>query len=424
MLRTRPENVPDFSGRTIAGGQLRLMERLGIGAFGAVYRAEQMALDRPLREVAVKLTHQRLLDPDQAAEQLREGFILAEALQQAHPDARKHLVQVHGIGLAAELERRAYMVMEYIPGVRLLDHISCFQESIPMETARRYFREICAAVAVFHRQDPPVTHGDLKPDNVLIDQSSSIRLVDFGLAKPVERLAGFAVRDEGCMTYVAPEVIYGRGLPESDIYSLGLIMYEVLTGGGPHLEIPEAKPGDTHAHFLAEKRKLRFPPIREMNNSVAQDAALFHVVQRCCRCEPEQRYESIEAVLADLEAGPPEDESTCEPESPPSDWKRQAELFRQAGDGKNGLLLIDSCNDSRHLGSDPEYGAYKSIFLTRAGQHMEAVELGQTLFERASLPEQLKMALAKTLYESSEQLAKKNEKYRAQAEYYKARQAY
>lgn len=293
----------NLSGQSILGGRLHLLEQRGAGAFGAVYRAQEYALGSPLREVAVKLTHRTRLSPEEAHRHLQEGYTLCRIAAQC-PDgaARQHFIQIHELGIAEDAEDRGYLIMEYVRGTRLFDHINAFGNRIPMSTARRYLMQLCRAIHACHSARPPIAHGDLKPDNVLVDERQLLRLVDFGLAAPLDRLTGYAVPRGGCLPYTAPESLLDRTLPQSDLYSLGLIMYELLTGGGPHLHMPEGPLTNVESHALEHKRQLQFPPLREANQSVPQDDLLFEIVERCCRYRHEERFTSAADILAVLEA--------------------------------------------------------------------------------------------------------------------------
>ncbi|MCA9070788.1 MAG: serine/threonine protein kinase, partial [Planctomycetaceae bacterium] len=272
----------DLSGRVILHRRLQLVKKLGAGAFGAVYLAKEYAFDRPLREVAVKLTHEKNLSPEAACERLQEGYSLCRLLLHAG-NAKRFFIQVYEMGIAEDCDNRAYLIMEYVPGVRLMDHIRPERNGVPMSIARRYLGELCEALAVCHSLTPALTHGDLKPDNILVDEQQSLRVVDFGLAKPIDRLTGYAVTQSGCLAYTAPETLLGRGYPQSDIYGIGLIMYEVLRGDGPHLHIPPPENRQSLAYYFESKQTMTFEPLTSANQSVSQDHGLFEIVERCLR---------------------------------------------------------------------------------------------------------------------------------------------
>src|SRR5437763_9380479 len=96
-------------------------------------------------------------------------------------------------------------------------------------TGLRFVKQICRALALVHGQG--AVHRDLKADNILVDRRGVVRVVDFGLAAYADRRLGFVPGAEGTFTYMAPETVQGQSTPASDIYSLGLLMYELFTGG-------------------------------------------------------------------------------------------------------------------------------------------------------------------------------------------------
>jgi serine/threonine protein kinase len=393
------DQVPgeDLSDRFLLGGRFRLLERLGSGGWGSVYLAQEYALDMPFRKVAVKLTHRRGLSPREVLERLPDGPVLARvAAECPDPDARKHLVQVFGLDLATDLEGRGCLVMEYVPGCLLLEHIGSFAGGMPLATARRYFREMCVVVGACHRLNPPLIHGDLKPGNILIDDRSTVRLVDFGWSRNVSPAAGYAAGVGGTAVYAAPEMHLGRGLPASDIYSLGLIMYEALCGGGPHLDdrSPDGQarsPGEA----AAWKSRLVFPPIAELNRSVPADPELFRVITTCCRARADDRYPSIEQLLADLDgtasaAGPqsPAPPHAAPPKSAPSrsagavdepaPWWSAAEGLLDAGHYQS---CLDRLEAEQHPGDDRRE-VYAAICLAHLGRGDDALVRGGSVFER------------------------------------------
>ena len=102
-----------------------------------------------------------------------------------------------------------------------------------MATGLRFVKQICRALSLVHGQG--AVHRDLKADNILVDRRGMVRVVDFGLAAFADRQGGFVPGAMGTFVYMAPETVFGRSTPASDLYSLGLLMYELFTGGGPHL---------------------------------------------------------------------------------------------------------------------------------------------------------------------------------------------
>jgi serine/threonine protein kinase len=289
----------------ILAGKYKLLDVQASGAFGIVFRAEQYFCRQRVRPVAVKVSRQSDLSEDTAPYLFGDALILAQLL--AAPatgldDAgRRHLVQIHDMGLLPHYDNRAFLVMEYVDGLPLLSHMrAAGRFSVSM--GLRFLKQICRGMALVHAQG--AVHRDLKSDNILVDRRGVIRIVDFGLAAYTDR-HGFASGSMGTFTYMAPETLLGRSTPASDVYSLGLLMYELFTGGGPHLTAPwsrdESK--DHRDEHLRLKRALHFPSPSTVQNEIRNDHRwLDAVIARCLESEPERRFADAGGLLAALEA--------------------------------------------------------------------------------------------------------------------------
>ena len=136
-------------------------------------------------------------------------------------------------------------------------------------------------------------HRDLKADNILVDRRGVVRVVDFGLAAFADRRDGFVSGAMGTFTYMAPETIDGRSTPASDVYSLGLLMYELFTGGGPHLHAPwrSDDKDDRGDENLRLKKSFRFLPPSEVQNEIRNDYRwLDGLILRCLETDPTRRF--------------------------------------------------------------------------------------------------------------------------------------
>lgn len=323
-------------GKTLAN-KYRLIETRGGGAFGTVYLAHQYFCNQFVRPVAVKVSRQTGLDEESAADLFSDAIVLAQLLAGGdHDEGRLHLVQIHDMGLLPEYEGRAFLVMEHVDGVPLLSHLQAAGH-FGVATGVRFIKEICKAVALIHRQG--AIHRDLKADNVLIDRRGVVRVVDFGLATFTDPKLGFAAGSMGTFTYMAPETVIGKSTPASDVYSLGLLMYELFTGGGPHLNAgwrtdPNA-PGRDENYDIKKSLAFRLPS--EMQNEIRFDHRwLDGLILRCLDVEPTRRFanadELLRAILA-CEAGeqmpslPAFPEEEILPAGP-------IELRREAGEGE------------------------------------------------------------------------------------------
>ncbi len=292
-------------GKTLAG-KYRLVEVRAAGAFGTVFRGEQYFCGHFLRPVAVKVSRQTDLDEATAPQLFGDAIVLAQLLAGHGPagvsdEGRRHLVQMHDMGLLPEHDGRAFLVMEYVDGLPLLVHMrAAGRVSVPM--GLRLVKQISQALALVHGQG--AVHRDLKADNVLIDRRGVVRVVDFGLAAFADPRLGFAPGAMGTFTYMAPETLYGRTTAASDVYSLGLLMYELFTGGGPHLSAPwRTDEGDHRDEHRRLKQSLVFPPPSEVQNEIRNDYRwLDGLILRCLEPEPARRFADAVRLLVALEA--------------------------------------------------------------------------------------------------------------------------
>jgi len=322
-------------GRTIAG-RYRIREAMASGAFGTVFRAEQYFCNQFMRPVAVKVSRQAGLTEETAPSLFSDAITLAQLLASGEQDeGLLHLVQIFDLGLLPEYDDRAYMAMEYVEGLPLLTHLNA-AGTLSVATGLRYVKQICRAVQVVHRQG--AAHRDLKADNILVDRRGVVRVVDFGLAAFTDPTLGYIPGSMGTFMYMAPETLLGRSTPASDVYSLGLVMYEIFTGGGPHLTAPWGSDGEARRdenHRL--KTGLVFDPPSRTQNEIRFDYRwLDGLISRCLHADPACRFatagELLQAIQA-CEAGeelPPTPASAVPlPEAPGRDDEATEALFRE-----------------------------------------------------------------------------------------------
>jgi serine/threonine protein kinase len=267
--------------------QLEILELLGQGGMGAVYKARQVKLDRL---VALKILPPAVAQAPGFAERfIREARTLARL---NHP----HIVAVHDFG---DVEGLYYLVMEYVEGENLRQTLAGRQ--LEPHQALALVTELCSALQYAHERG--VVHRDIKPENVLLDRQGRVKLADFGLAKlvgqtrAVGRLTG-TQQAMGTPHYMAPEQ-WERPLEvdhRADIYSLGVVFYELLTG-----ELPLG----------------RFPP---PSQKAGVDARLDQVVLRAIEKQPDERYQKMSEMKSAVESveQAPADEPVDEP--PPLNW--------------------------------------------------------------------------------------------------------
>ncbi len=268
------EDLGDF-------GEYELLEEIGRGGMGVVYKARQKSLDRT---VAIKMVlGGRLCSP----EHLQRFQLEARATARLeHP----HIVHIHEVGL---YEGRHYFAMQYIDGVNLSQRIG--QGPVEIDEAVRIMAIVAHAVDHLHQQD--IVHRDLKPSNILLDTQEQPHVVDFGLAKVFS--ADTTVTSTGVITgtpsYMSPEQAAGRNAqvgPSSDIYSLGAILYELLTGCPP---FAEANPLDTLMQVISGEPVLP----RTLNPNIPRPLQL--ICLKCLSKSPKGRYSSAKELAEDLD---------------------------------------------------------------------------------------------------------------------------
>jgi tRNA A-37 threonylcarbamoyl transferase component Bud32 len=263
-------------------GDYELLEEIGHGGMGVVYRARQLSLGR---EVAVKMI---LRDRLASEADRRRFFIEAEATAKlTHPG----IVPVYEVG---EFEGRPFFSLQLVNGVTLSQKIA--NGPLPQREGVRLIIPICRAVHYAHEHG--ILHRDIKPSNILIDESGRAKLTDFGLAKQ-EGVHESLTRTGavlGTPTYMSPEQANGRVNaigPASDIYSLGTVLYHVLTGRPPLLANSPVE--------LALKLLEQDPPApRLLEPKIDRDLEM--IVVRCLQKPPDLRYASAEMLAQDLDA--------------------------------------------------------------------------------------------------------------------------
>ena len=201
-----------FRGQTL--GKYKIAAPLGSGGFGTVYLAHDTWIDK---KVAIKVPHRQGLD---FGELLREPRLLASV---SHPN-------IVAITTAEKQDNVFFIVMEYVQG-ETLENIIALKGSLDLNRALDFTCQICNAVDHAHRQG--VIHRDLRPANVLVTENDMLKVADFGTSRFLE-IAAHGTTVIGSPPYMAPEQFHGKAVFASDIYSLGITMYQMLTGMLPY----------------------------------------------------------------------------------------------------------------------------------------------------------------------------------------------
>jgi serine/threonine protein kinase len=268
---------------TTLNGRYRLEARIGAGGMSTVYRAVDETLER---RVAIKLMNLEVAgDSDQLERFRREARAVA---QLSHP----HIVGVIDAGEDGDPEHpRPYIVLEYVRGETLKERIRR-EGRLPIPEAVAYAIEIARALQAAHAHH--IVHRDVKPQNVLIDEEGAARVTDFGIARTLDEEGLTADgRVLGTTDYVSPEQALGQPVTvRSDLYSLGIVLFEMLTG-----EVPFKGPNQVAVAMKHVREQL--PDVQRLRPEVS--AALAAVVETATSKRSEDRYADDAELICDLE---------------------------------------------------------------------------------------------------------------------------
>jgi tRNA A-37 threonylcarbamoyl transferase component Bud32 len=263
---------------TVLSGRYKLEAKLGSGGMSTVYLARDTTLDRP---VAVKVMHREMSEQADQLERFRQEARAVAKL--SHPN-------VVSVIDAGEDGGHPYIVFEYVEGETLKQRINRVGALDPQE-ALAYAIEIGRGLTVAHARN--MVHRDIKPQNVLIDSEGRAKLTDFGISRQLEQDGMTATgRVLGTTDYVAPEQAMGHGVdPRSDVYSLGVVLYEMLIGQVPFHA--DSQVGVAMKHVNEE-----LPDVQVRRPEVSAAAAL--VVERATAKDPADRYHDVGELIDDL----------------------------------------------------------------------------------------------------------------------------
>ncbi len=263
------------------GRRYAVLRLLGRGGMGAVYLVHDRELDR---DVALKVIRPEFAEDAATLERFKREIQLSSVV------TNKHVLRVFDLGESAGVK---FVTMQFVDGEDLASLIKRVGQ-LPIERTVDLFRQVCLGLEAAHEQG--VVHRDLKPENVMLDRGGNVYLTDFGLAKS---LGTSGMTQTGALLgtpfYMSPEQVRGEEADHrSDIYSLGIILYEMATGKVPF---------STGTAYQVMIQRLHRPPrpVSEANPDFPPH--LRKILERCMATDPAARYQSVSEILGDLEAG-------------------------------------------------------------------------------------------------------------------------
>jgi eukaryotic-like serine/threonine-protein kinase len=263
---------------TLFDGRYQILRKLGAGGMANVYLAEDQELGR---RVAIKILNDRHANDEQFVERFRREAKNAAAL--SHPN----IVSIYDRG---EAEGTYYIAMEYLDG-RSLKELLLSRGDAPIAVVVEYARQTLSALRFAHRHG--IVHRDIKPHNVLVDGEGRVKVTDFGIARAGTSQMTEAGSIVGTAQYLSPEQARGGDVDQrSDLYSLGVLMYEMLTGAVPFS-------GDTPVEIAMKHLSQTPEPPSTKRHDVPRE--LDMVVMRALAKDPDDRYQTAEEMEADLD---------------------------------------------------------------------------------------------------------------------------
>ncbi|MCJ7580216.1 MAG: serine/threonine protein kinase, partial [Candidatus Aminicenantes bacterium] len=281
VVHTKTLETPteELTRGSVFANRYEIIEEIGKGGMGRVYRVEDTRIKE---EIALKLIKAEIATDKQTIERFRNELTTARKI------AHRNVCRMFDLG---EEKGQHYITMEYVPGGDLKTFIRRV-EQLSMGKAISIAKQICDGLSEAHNLG--IVHRDLKPNNIMIDNQGNARIMDFGIARTVKDkgITGSGVMI-GTPEYMSPEQVEAKEVDQrSDIYSLGVILYEMVTGRVPF-------EGDT-ALSIAMKHKGESPKNPKEYNAQIPDV-LCHVILKCLEKEREKRYQSAGELRAELE---------------------------------------------------------------------------------------------------------------------------
>lgn len=279
LTKTLETPIEELTTGSIFAGRYQIIEELGRGGMGRVYRAKDTKLNE---EVALKLIKPEIASSKKTIERFSNELRLARKIRHNNVGSMYELLEEEGT---------SYITMEYVSGQDLKGLIRQ-SGNLAINTSISIAKQVCEGLAEAHKLG--IIHRDLKPSNVMIDKEGNVRIMDFGIARSLKEkgITGAGVMI-GTPEYMSPEQVEGKETDQrSDIYSMGVILYEMVTGRVPF-------EGDT-PFTIGVKHKSEIPKNpKELNSQIPED--LGRVILKCLEKDKANRYQSAGEVRSELE---------------------------------------------------------------------------------------------------------------------------
>ena len=263
---------------SVIASRYEILKLLGEGGMGAVYKAQDRELDRT---VALKVIRPELAGNSEVLQRFKQELILARKI------THRNVIRIFDLGVTDDLK---FITMEFVEGSDL--HSVLKERKLSIEESVKIIRQVCEALAVAHAEQ--VVHRDLKPHNIMLDSTGRACVMDFGLARSLETSGMTQVGAlMGTPAYMSPE--QAKGTPadaRSDIYTVGIILYELLTGQVPFQ-------AETSLGTLLMRTQGPPPPPVKLDASLPKP--LSDITLKCLTVDPDKRYQSVQEIIADLD---------------------------------------------------------------------------------------------------------------------------
>jgi serine/threonine protein kinase/tetratricopeptide (TPR) repeat protein len=312
--------TPPLEAGTVLGNRYEVMSLLGEGGMGAVYKVRDRELDRL---VALKIIRRELAQNSDVLHRFKQELILARKV------THRNVIRIFDLG---EADGVKFITMDYIEGRDLKSLIRERGKFGPKE-AKQIIVQVCNALEVAHAEG--VIHRDLKPQNIMVDEQGKVSVMDFGIARSMELGGGMTQTGAliGTPEYMSPEQAKGEHLDaRSDLFSLGVVFYELLTGNSPY------KADTAMATLWKRTHESARPPI-ELEPEIPR--AVSDMVVKCLEIDRERRYQSVAEFARDLEAW--EARTSISAATPTQRWLRKVTPFgKWLAIGAAAVLLLVS----------------------------------------------------------------------------------